>query len=424
MCNIFVTCTLPSVRLLARVAPRNKHLSNRFDQAQLRHWSLLDAFSQQLDKAAACHPAIAAQGQPSRPGGPTRRLSQNDYLKAFLFAQFNPVIDSMRGLCAASHLPKVQAQVCTRPISLGSFSEAQHVFDSTLLEHVLADLLKRDPDVFDAPGSRHARLLAIDSTILRAIPRMDWAEWRHQGKTQRAVRLHLKFNVLEDEPAELHISEGRKCERAALEQMLKPGELYIADRYYARSYALLQRMEQLGCGYIMRLMAGAHIEVIEELPISAADREAGVTSDHLVRIGGRNATQHGPVRLITIERDSLEQPLYIITNRLAPSDYPAELIGQIYRSRWQIEMFFRWFKCVFARPEKWHWLAESEAGVAIQIYSALIAALLLARNIGKLPNKRQMELIQFHQMGMLSDEELRTALEKSLAPKVKKQKQG
>jgi hypothetical protein len=350
------------------VPPFNNALPNRFNEAELRHWSLLDAFSQQLDAAALSHPALASRGQPSKPGGPTRLLTQNDYLKAFLFAQFNPVIDSMRGLCAASHLPKVQAQVCTRPISLGSFSEAQHVFSSALLEQVFANLLKRDPDVFNAPGSRHARLLAIDSTVIRAIPRMDWAEWRHQGKTQRAVRLHLKFHLLSDEPADVTISEGRMCEREAFEQMLKPGEIYVGDRNYTRSYKLLQRMDELDCGYIIRLNANAHFEVIEELPLSAADRAAGVTSDRLVRIGGRNATQHGPVRLITIERDTLEEPLYLLTNRLDPSDYPAELVGEIYRSRWQIEMFFRWFKCVLGRPEQWHWLAESEAGVAIQIY--------------------------------------------------------
>ena len=82
------------------MAPRNNALPNRFNQAELRHWNLLDAFSQQLDAAAASHPALASRGQPSRPGGPKRLLTQNDYLKAFLFAQFNPVIDSMRGLCA------------------------------------------------------------------------------------------------------------------------------------------------------------------------------------------------------------------------------------------------------------------------------------------------------------------------------------
>jgi hypothetical protein len=406
------------------VAPLNNRLPNRFNEVELRHWSLLDAFSQQLDAAAASSPALAAPDQRSRPGGPTRLLTQNDYLKAFLFAQFNPVIDSMRGLCAASHLPKVQAQVCSRPISLGSFSAAQHVFSPALLERVFANLLKRDPDVFNAPGSRHARLLAIDSTVIRAIPRMDWAEWRYQGKTQRAVRLHLKFHLLSDEPAEAVISEGRICEREAFEAMLKPGELYVGDRNYSRSYTLLARMDELGCGYVIRLSANAYMEVIEELSLSEADRQAGVTADRLVRIGGRNATQHGPVRLITIERDTLEEPLYILTNRLDSSDYAAELVGEIYRSRWQIEMFFRWFKCVLGRPEQWHWLAESEAGVAIQIYSALIAAILLARHIGKLPNKRQMELLRFHQMGMVSDEDMDTALAASLAPKVKKKKQG
>ena len=78
-----------------------------------------------------------------------------------------------------------------------------------------------------------------------------------------------------------------------------------------------------------------------------------------------------------------------------------------------------WFKCVLGRADQWHWLAESEEGVSIQIYSALIAALLLARHLGKLPAKRLMEAIRFHSMGWMSDEELEGVISKALARKRK-----
>ena len=379
------------------------------DNLILRHWNLLDEFSGLLGKAELGRPSPSKRQSLAR-GGPKRLLTEHDYLKSFLFAQFNPVIDSMRGLCAASNLDKVQESVCTRPISLGSFSEAQHVFNETLVERVFTDLLKKDPDVFNGPGSRHARALLIDSTVLRAVPRMGWAEWRHQGKTQRAVRLHLKFHVLAGEPAGVIISEGRKCERVAFAQMLKPGEFYVGDRNYGRDYKLLKRMDELGCGYIFRLCEGAHSEVLESFPISEEDRAAGVVSDCLVRLGKRSESHYGPVRLVRIERESMDEPLLLLTNRLDPEDYSAALVGELYRSRWNIEMFFRWFKCVLGRPDKWHWMAESEQGVAIQIYCALIAALLLARRFGRLPTKRLMELLRFHQMGMVSAGELEAAV--------------
>ena len=75
----------------------------------------------------------------------------------------------------------------------------------------------------------------------------------------------------------------------------------------------------------------------------------------------------------------------------------------LYRKRWKIEMFFRWVKCILNCR---HWLAESPEGATIQIYLALIAALLLQLYLGEKPNKRMMELLQLHQLGWASDQEL------------------
>jgi Transposase DDE domain len=74
----------------------------------------------------------------------------------------------------------------------------------------------------------------------------------------------------------------------------------------------------------------------------------------------------------------------------------AELIALIYHYRWQIELFFKWLKSILGCR---HLLAESPAGVAIQIYSALIAALMLQAFTGKRPGKRAMELIRMYLMG-------------------------
>ena len=86
----------------------------------------------------------------------------------------------------------------------------------------------------------------------------------------------------------------------------------------------------------------------------------------------------------------------------------AELIALIYRYRWRIELFCKWLKCILGCR---HWLAESERGVALQIYGALIAALLLLRHGGRRPNKRAMEMIRFYLVGTASLEELTQALE-------------
>ena len=61
-----------------------------------------------------------------------RRLELGHYLGLFLFGLLNPAVRTMRGLCAASHLPRLQSEVCGRPVSLGSFSEAQAVVDTSV----------------------------------------------------------------------------------------------------------------------------------------------------------------------------------------------------------------------------------------------------------------------------------------------------
>ena len=110
----------------------------KIDEKKLTRWKLLDDFRCRLAKAQA-----AASPCDKRPGGPKRLLLEKDYFSLMLFGLFNPVVDSMRGLCAASHLKRVQEDICTRPVSLGSFSEAQGVFDPELLKRVFLDHRRR-----------------------------------------------------------------------------------------------------------------------------------------------------------------------------------------------------------------------------------------------------------------------------------------
>jgi len=350
-----------------------------------------------------------------RKGGPKRLLDEVDYFCAFLFAQFNPVIESMRGLCACSELESVQQDVCSRPISLGSFSEAQSVFGYERLEKVFQGLvqenLRSGAAGTEGLGKAPPALHLMDSSVFRAVPRMCWARWRHQKTTQRAVRLHLKFNLFDQQPSEVLITEGRCCERKAFAKLVSPGEFYVGDRYYGRDYKWLKALEQSECGYIIRLCESAKLSVIEELPIDEEDKAAGVVSDQIVRLGARGREHHGPVRVVRIEKPELDEPVILVTNQLDRECFSAALIAEIYHQRWAIELFFRWFKCVLGRPDNWHWLAESPEGVAIQLYSALIAALLLARQLGRLPSKRCMEMLRFHSMGMASSDELEAVIE-------------
>jgi hypothetical protein len=101
----------------------------------------------------------------------------------------------------------------------------------------------------------------------------------------------------------------------------------------------------------------------------------------------------------------------LITTR---EDLSAELIGLIYRQRWQIELFFKWIKTILNCR---HWLAESPAGVTIQIYCVLIAALLLLLWTGRRPNKRAVESLRLYWLGWATEQELAKLLQRATAPK-------
>lgn len=381
---------------------------NELDAAQLRHWSLIRRFQQVLDEVAPGHKVHYSEHDPRR------TLHQRDYFSLFLLGLFNPVLTSMRALCKASGLHRTQAGLGTQRVSLGSFSEAQSLFDPRLLAAVFERL------VADLPAEAAGRLgevdlatlRVVDSTLWYVLPRMDWATWRrHYGGERKAVRLHLKYRLADALPVDALSSEGTLCERKALRQQVKAGEFYIGDRNYGQDYAFLEELTAKGCGFLMRLRQRRVVESVQEsLPLSPEARQAGVTRDEWVKLGAREASSRGPFRLVIVDRPGMEEPVWLVTNQ-GPEKLSAAQVAQLYRRRWEVEGFFRWLKCLL--PCR-HWLAESANGVAIQIYAALICAVLLSQKLGKRPSKRMLEMLAFHQMGMADEEELAAAIKEEM----------
>jgi hypothetical protein len=369
----------------------------RLREKDLSRWKLLADFQARL-----------AAVLPEEPVGtfadPRRQLGQSEYLSLLLFGLFNPVVDSMRGLCAATELHRVQEEVCGGPVSLGSFSEAQAVVDPALLHKVFAELAAEPQP---CTGDRRLepyrdRLQAIDGTLWPALPRMAWAIWRWQHGRESALKAHVTFNLLEEKPVGVIIAPAKRCERAVWREAWQAGAFYVGDRYYGEDYGLFEELPAAGCAFVLRLRQEALFTVVEEFPLSEADRAASVTFDGLVRLGRR--TERAPVRLVRVQTE--EGELLLVTSQ-PPQELAAELIGLIYSYRWRIELFFKWIKCILGCR---HWLAESPRGVALQIYCALIAALLLMRYTGKRPGKRAMEMIRFYVAGTATLEELTRAL--------------
>jgi hypothetical protein len=218
--------------------------------------------------------------------------------------------------------------------------------------------------------------------------------------------------------------QGEAEERAVLEKSIEPDRCYVIDRGYAK-FTLWNAIVAGHSSYVCRVRDNSAYEVEKSNALSAADLAAGVLSDEVVILGQSKpaeARPNHPVRLITIvatphtsrgkHRPGSTGPncdgkLRLVTNRL---DLPAELISEIYRLRWLIELFFRMFKQLLGCR---HLLSTKQNGVAIQAYSAIIACLLILLYTGHTPTKRTFEMISFYLIGWASLEELQRPSKKS-----------
>jgi IS4 transposase len=239
---------------------------------------------------------------------------------------------------------------------------------------------------------------------------------------------------------------GAKCLRNILE-LLKglrshedcPNRLLHDDEYAA--YLLLyfftpvltsMRGIQQVSEFVLRLHGNAVYQVLEERPLTPAAQRAGVRRDLIIRLGGPETPDlhDHALRLVEVHipapapRPGLhrkgrpdrktklvrtqggEETLLLLTDLL---DLEADLVAEICRSRWQIEIFFRWFKKVLHAE---HLLSHSENGVTLVAYCALIALLLLTLWTGRKPTQRTYGLFCFFQLGWLDEDELVAHLEK------------
>ena len=362
-------------------------------ESDLRSWQLLQQFRRRLQ------PHLAAATKTRTEQDPRCQVLADDYFCLLLFGFLNPALRSMRALCHASGQFERMREVCSRPLATTTFSEAQHVFDPEILAAVLRQLAQdaRGKAQF---GDRRVRqaiqtLSVVDGTVLRAVNRMLWAT---AGGPGRAIKLHLHFSAFDQLPEDWSITPGNVCERKTLKAKAQPGAFYVADRLYSDDFRFLQRMLAEKIDFVLRLPGNVIRTPTADPPreLTPEDRSAGVVSDRLERLGIKGS---GPVVRV-VEIHAANKIFVLVTSRV---DLAAELIGLIYHYRWQIELFFKWFKLILGAR---HWLAESPRGVAIQLYSALIASILLFMVTDRRPTKRQMEAIQLHFMGFATEAEL------------------
>lgn len=341
-----------------------------------------------------------------------RRLFYDQYACLLLLFFFNPIVDSLRAIQQASTLGKVQRLLGCGRVSRGALSEASRVFDPELLHELIGPLAAQAvPRAAGREAEALRGLTAVDGSLLPALPRMAWALWldpRH-----RAAKMHVHFDVLKAVPTEVSVTPGQGSERDQLRRHWQPGGFYVIDRGY-RDWDLFEEMATADVSFVARVQDNTVIHAAEERPLTGAARRAGVVRDVVIGHTGnerrKKALEHR-LRVVVVDtgrRLPNGQPdlLVLCTNRL---DLPAELVALAYRYRWAVELFFRWLKCVLGCR---HLLAHSPEGVAIQVYLAVIASLLISLWVGRKPTRRTLEMLQFYFTGWATEAELMAHLDR------------
>jgi Transposase DDE domain len=334
-----------------------------------------------------------------------RRLFFDQYASLLLLFFFNPIVKSLRGIQQASTLDKVQRLLGCNRVSRGSLSEASQVFDPELLHALVGELAAQALPLVDGKEAEALRgLTAVDGSLLPALPKMAWALWL--DPQHRAAKMHVHFDILKGVPIETTVTAGNASETEQLRATLQARRLYVIDRGYAE-YQLFQDIIDAGSDFIGRIRDNAVWTVVEERPLTAEARAAGVRSDRLVWLGCSKSGSafKQPIRVVEVDTgktDAHGRPdiLLLATNRL---DLPAELVALGYRFRWTVELFFRWFKCILGCR---HLLANGPDGVTIQVYLAIIASLLISLWVGRKPTVRTLEMLQFYFAGWATEDEL------------------
>lgn len=209
----------------------------------------------------------------------------------------------------------------------------------------------------------------IDSTSIRLSDTL--SGWAHYKVKQAGAKLHLVFDpraicpiYFSITPMRVNdITEGKKI-------LLEPGATYVFDRGYY-DFGWWAEMDKLGCRFVTRFKENTPIEVVRELPVSEG---SVIISDRIGFLPARlNRSRRNPfqdpVREVHVRTEKGQ--LRLISNDL---DATAEEIADLYKTRWQIELFFKWVKQNL-RIKKF--LGDSENAVRIQIIVALIAFLLI-----------------------------------------------
>jgi hypothetical protein len=210
---------------------------------------------------------------------------------------------------------------------------------------------------------------ALDSTTIDLC--LSLFPWAHFRSTKAAVKLHTLLDLRGPIPTMISISQGKQADVNILDQLvLEPGAFYVMDRGYV-DFQRLHRFVLAGAFFVTRAKSGLRINRLESRPVEA---NSGVRSDQIVWLTLSKSIEHYPDRFRRVSYRDPEtgKALVFLTNNF---ELPALTIAQLYKSRWRVELFFKWIKQNLRIK---HFFGTSDNAVKTQVWIAVCVYVLVA----------------------------------------------
>jgi hypothetical protein len=215
-----------------------------------------------------------------------------------------------------------------------------------------------------------SKIFLLDSTTISlCLSLFDWAKYKtHKG----AVKMHTLLDYDGNLPAYVNITDGKTADnKGAYDLPLLANSVIVADRYY-NDFSLLNVWDSNKVFFVIRHKDNIRFESIKENDIPE-DKHQHILKDEVIQLTGIQSKKKYPERLrrVAVWDDQNQQTIELITNQMS---WTANTISELYKSRWQIEIFFREIKQLLHIKS---FIGTTQNAVMIQIWTALITIVML-----------------------------------------------
>ncbi len=304
--------------------------------------------------------------QEHKPLRTPRTFSQWDHFIHLLHIQLAGCKSLRNGVMSMkAHIARLY-HLGTKPVARSTFADANNSRPYTFYEALFGELFTRCRP--KAPGHKFSfknTLYSLDASVIDLCLKLfPWADFR---SSKAGVKLHALLDHNGDLPAMVNVTVAKQHEITVAKKMeLPPGSIVVFDRGY-NDYGWFKDLTKKGVFFVTRIKAKATFKILER---NQVDKTTGVTSDQFIQFGEGEKAQ--VLRLVGYRDAKTNRHFVYITNHMA---LPARTIADIYKARWEIEIFFRFIK---QNLKIKRFVGNSKNAVLSQIYVALIACLLLA----------------------------------------------